>query len=214
MTTRSALRIGIVICFLTPLGITAQSPTTANTGATEVEYEVFSAYISQSFVGAVGEDRVGKPISQIVIVNVTESDRDDLDGFDSRDMPPGGVEKYLQKQAPSLRFATITSFHRANAEQTAIAAHFDLPLQYQLLSAEKIGSILKDVSSWMDYYKQYQGAQGYLALSRVGFSSDGKQALLYASNRCGGKCATGSYVVMEKHGSAWKVVKEIFMWMS
>ncbi len=44
---------------------------------------------------------------------------------------------------------------------------------------------------------------------RAGFSPDGKQALFYASNRCGGKCATGSYVVMEKHGSAWKILKDL-----
>lgn len=184
-------------------------------GVTEAEYEVFSAYISQSFVGAVGEDRVGKPISQIVVVNRTESDKDDLDEqLDPVDMPPGGIEKFLRKQAPSLRAATISSFHQANAEQAQLLPHLDLPLQYQLLSVEKIGSILKDISSWIDYYKRYPGAQGYLALSRVGFSSDGRQALLYATNRCGGMCATGSYIVMEKHGSAWKVVKEVFMWMS
>jgi hypothetical protein len=215
MTTCSALRIGIAICLLTPLGITAQNPSIDKTGVTEAEYQVFSAYISQSFVGAVGEDRVGKPISQIVIVNRTESDKDDLDEqLDPSDMPPGGVEKFLRKQAPSLRAATISNFHQANAEHPQLLPHFDLPLQYQLLSAGQIGSILKDVSSWIDYYKQYPGAQGYLALSRVGFSSDEKQALFYASNRCGGKCATGSYVVMEKSGSTWKVVKEVFMWMS
>ena len=184
-------------------------------GVTQAEYKVFSAFISQSFVGAAGEDRVGKPISQIVIVNRTESDKDDLDEqLDPGDMPPGGVERFLRKQAPSLRAETISNFHQANAQQPQLLPQFDLPLQYQLLSAERIGSILKDVSSWIDYYKQYPGAQGYLALSRVGFSSDEKQALFYASNRCGGKCATGSYVVMEKHGSVWKVVKEVFMWMS
>jgi hypothetical protein len=49
---------------------------------------------------------------------------------------------------------------------------FHLPLQYQLVSAEKIGSILKDVSSWLEYYKQYPAAQGYLTPSQVGFSPD------------------------------------------
>jgi hypothetical protein len=85
---------------------------------------------------------------------------------------------------------------------------------YQLVSPEKIGSILEDVSDCPNYYKEYPGAQGHLALSRVGFSPDGKQALLYVSNWCSGKCATGSYVVMKKHDSGWKIAKEIFMWMS
>lgn len=217
MTTCSALRIGIVICFLLPLGVTAQNPSVGHADVTEAEYEVFSAYISQSFVGAIGEDRVGKPISQIVIVNCTESDKDDLDDrLDPDDMPPGGsVEKYLRKEAPSLRAVTISNFHRANAKQAQLAHRFHLPLHYQLVSAEKIGSILKDdPSSWTEYYRQYPGAQGHMALSRGGFSPDGKQVLFYVSNWCGGLCASGSYVVMEKHGSAWKVVKEIYMWVS
>src|SRR5258705_13538553 len=101
MTTCSALRIGIAICFLLPLGVAAQNPSVGHAGVTEAEYEVFSAYISQSFVGTIGEDRVGKPISHIVIVNCTESDDDDLDDhLDPDDMPPGGsVEAYLRKEA-------------------------------------------------------------------------------------------------------------------
>ncbi len=214
MTICSALRVGIAICFLLPLGVAAQSA--GNVVVTEAEYEIYSAYISQSFVGAIGENRIGKPISQIVIVNCTESDKDDLDDhLDPDDMPPGGsVEKYLRKEAPSLRAVTISKFHRANEKQAELALRFHLPLQYQLVSADKIGSILKDVGSWPEFYKQYPGAQGHMRLSRVGFSPDGKQALFYPSNWCGGLCASGSYVVMEKHGSAWRVVKEIYMWVS
>ena len=40
------------------------------------------------------------------------------------------------------------------------------------------------------------------------------QALFYASNGCGGKCGTGSYVVMQRIGSNWRVLKEIVFWMS
>jgi hypothetical protein len=193
----------------------AQKAEAEAANVSEAEYEAFSAYINHSFVGAIGTDRVGKPISQIVIMNRTESDKNDLDDFlDPDDMPPGGVEKYLQKEAPSLRAATISNFHRANEKQAELRPRFHLLLPYQLVSPEKIGSTLQDVSDWPKYYKEYPGAQGHLALSRVGFSPDGKQALLYVSNSCGGKCATGSYVVMEKQGTTWKVVKEIFMWMS
>jgi hypothetical protein len=199
---------------LLPLGSMGQKPSAQNANVSEAEYEVFSAYISESFVGAIGKDRVGNTVSQIVIVNRTESDKEDLEDLGANDMPPGGAEKYLRKEAPSLRAGTINNFRRANVRQAQLALRFHLPLQYQLVPAEKIGSILKDVGSWPEYYKQYPGAQGHLAISRVGFSADGKQALLYASNRCGWKCATGSYVVMEKHGATWKILKEVFLWVS
>ena len=100
---------------------------------TKAEYEVFSAYISQSFIGAVAEDRVGDPVSQIVIVSSTESDKDDLDDLlDADEMPPGGVEKYIRKEAPSLRAVTISNFHRANGKPAPLALRFHLPVPYEL----------------------------------------------------------------------------------
>jgi len=202
---------------LLPLVAMAQRPAAEKTNVSEAEYEVFSAYISQSFVGTAGKDRIDRLTSQIVIVNCTQSDKDDLDDFlDPNDASPGGTEeKYLQKEAPSLRVVTISNFHGANEKQGELAPSFHVPLPYQLVSAEKIGSILKDSpSGWTQYYRQYPGAQGHMRLSRVGFSPDGKQALLYSSNWCGGHCASGSYLVMEKRGAAWRVIKEVFMWLS
>jgi hypothetical protein len=211
----STFRIGIAFCVLLPVAAVGQRPEADNANLSEAEYEVFSAYISQSFVGAVGKSRIDRPISQIVIVNRTESDQEDLGDSDPGDLPPGGVQKYLRKEAPSLRTVTISNFHRANEKQGELAPHFHLPLPYQLVAAEKIGSILKDSpDDWMEYYRQYPGAQGHMRLSRVGFSPDGKQALFYSSNWCGGHCASGSYVIMEKRGAGWKVIKEVYIWES
>ncbi len=209
------LKVGIAIGLLASLGAVGQTSSGESAEATEAEYEVFSAYISQSFVGAVGKDRVGRPIAQIVVGNRTQSDKEDLqDLAEDHSLPSGGVEKYLRKEAPSLRVATISNFHRANEKQAQLTRRFDLPLPYQLVSQEKIGSIMKDVGSWPEYYKQYPGAQGYMWLSRVGFSPDGKQCLFYVSNSCGGLCATLSYVAMEKNGSTWKILKEVVILVS
>lgn len=128
MTTCSTLRVAIAFCLLVPLGAIAQKPRPEAANVSGAEYEVFSAYINHSFVGAIGRDRVGKPISQIVIVNRTESDKNDLDDrLDPDDMPPGGLETYLQKEAPSLRAVTINNFHRANEKQAELAPRFYLP---------------------------------------------------------------------------------------
>ena len=209
------LQVGITFGLLASVGAVGQTSSGEIAEVSKAEYEVFSAFISQSFVGAVGKDRVGKPISQIVIGNTTESDKEDLqDLAEDHSLPSGGVEKYLRRQVPSLRVATIRDFHRANEKHTQLERRFDLPLPYQLVSAEMIGSIVKDVGSWPEYYRQYPGAQGYMWLSRVGFSPDGEQSLFYVSNSCGGLCATLSYVVMQKHGSVWTVVKEVVILVS
>lgn len=205
----------MAVGLLASLGVMGQTSSAEGAEATKAEYEVFSAYISEVFVGAVGTDRVGRQIAQIVIGNKTESDKEDLrDLAEDHSLPPGGVEKYLRKEVPSLRAATIRNFHRANEKQAQLAQHFDLPLPYQFVSAEMIGSIVKDAGSWPEYYKQYPGAQGYMLLSRVGFSPDGEQALFYVSNSCGGLCATNSYVVMEKQGATWRMLKEVVIIVS
>jgi len=54
---------------------------------------------------------------------------------------------------------------------------------------------------WGERYRRFPGSQGVLTLSRVGFKAEGTQALFYFSNRWGGQCRAGGYVVREKRGS-------------
>jgi hypothetical protein len=129
------LQVGIALGLLASLGALGQTSSSESAEATEAEYEVFSAYISQSFVGAVGKDRVGRPIAQIVVGNRTESDKEDLQGLpQEHSLPRGGVEKYLRKEVPSLRVATISNFHRAHEKQAQLTRRFDSPLPYQLVT--------------------------------------------------------------------------------
>jgi hypothetical protein len=58
MTACMRLRIGIATCLLLPLGTMGQKQFAENANVSEAEYAVFSAYINQSFVGAVGEEGV------------------------------------------------------------------------------------------------------------------------------------------------------------
>jgi hypothetical protein len=91
---------------------------------------------------------------------------------------------------------------------------FHLSVAYELVDKTEVDSIFNKGGWWTDYYRKYPNSQGILSLSRVGFSPDGKQAVFYASNGCGGKCGTGTYVVMERVDSGWKVAKEILIWIS
>ena len=87
-------------------------------------------------------------------------------------------------------------------------------LPYRLVTENTFHSIRHDVGDWPRYYRQYPGAQGILTLSRVGFSPDGEQALFYVSNVCGGLCATGSFVVAQRHETKWAVIQEMIVWVS
>jgi hypothetical protein len=203
-----AIRFGAAFALMT-LCVSAQT-TGGTAGITSAEYQVFSAYIHGSFVGEVATKRIDHSVSQIVIVNTTQSDQRDID----EDMSWKEIEKHLRREAPSLRRETIGSFRQANLRQAQLGFDFHLPLRYQLVPQETIDSILHDVSSWPEYYKAYSGAQGFLVFSRVGFSPDARQAMFYATNTCGSLCATDAYVVMEKRESGWIVAKEIIIRVS
>jgi hypothetical protein len=81
-------------------------------------------------------------------------------------------------------------------------------------SAQLESIFKKGGGDWLAYYKQFPGSPGLLTFSRVGFSTDGAQALLYVSSNCGGLCGGGYYVVMERHNGRWVIEKEINVWVS
>jgi hypothetical protein len=205
---RSILCVGLAV--LIACYAHTQTPKNKRLEVSQSEYEIFSAFVARSFVGKAGNERVAFPVSQIIIVDRTDYDPSEIE----EDMSWKETLKFLRKQVPSLRVATTDNFREANLSQAALQQRFGLPLPYQLVARSTLGSIIHDIADWPLYYKHYPGAQGFLTFSRVGFSPDGKQAMFYVTNNCGGKCATGSFVVARKLDTKWAVVKEAIFWVS
>ena len=204
-----ALRFVAAFTLMT-ICVSAQTARSNAAGITNAEYEVFSAYIVGSFVGQVAKERIDRPVFQVVIVDRTKSDKEDIDA----DMPWTKIEAHLQKEAPSLRRETISEFREADLRQGDLGFRVHLPVPYKLVSLPSIDSIFNNGRGSPESNQRYPGSQGFLALSRVGFSSDEKQAVFYASNTCGSLCATDAYVVMEKGEAGWTVVKEVIVRLS
>jgi hypothetical protein len=112
------------------------------------EYEIFSSFIARSFVGKDATERVGFPVSQIIIVDRTEDNSSEIE----EDLPWKKLRKFLRKQVPSLQLATIESFREANLRQAALQQRFDLPMPYQLVAENTLHSILHDIGDWPKYY--------------------------------------------------------------
>jgi len=182
-----------------------QTPKHNHHEISQAEYEIFSAFIARSFVGKAGAERVAFPVSQIIIVDTTEYDESEI----TDEMSWKEIRRFLRKQVPSLQVATMENFRSANVSQAALEKIFDLPLPYQLVAENTLDSIIHNIADWPQYYKKYPGAQGFLVLSRVGFSPDEKQAMFYVTNHCSGKCASWSFVVARKERAKWVVVKEV-----
>ncbi len=51
-------------------------------------------------------------------------------------------------------------------------------------------------------------------VSPVGFSKDGKSAVMYAGQYCGGLCGLGGFILLENKNGAWIVVGDSWLWVS
>jgi hypothetical protein len=73
--------------------------------------------------------------------------------------------------------------------------------------------IFKQPDGWKAFYDKYPGSVGYVSLSRVGFSMEMNQAVVYVAHWCGGLCGKGKLVLLQKQNGVWKITKEMLLWI-
>jgi hypothetical protein len=203
------------LCLLAAL-LTTACTRNRTSELTPAEYDVLSAFIEGKITGQKTKKHTSKDMVKIAMFNMTNSgDGDLLPDGNGRPIPWMETSKSLLKRAPTLQQATIDAFRKANAQQVSLHRSFHSSLDYDLVDESQLEPIFKKGGGWWDaYYKQFPRAQGILTFSRVGFNSDGTQALLYYNNTCGGLCGAGEYVIMVKRDGRWSIATEIEMWVS
>jgi hypothetical protein len=202
------------LCLLAAL-LTTACTRNRTSELTPAEYDVLSAFLEGKTTGKNMKERARKDMVKIAMFNMTNSD--DKGVIRDGNGRPMWIEtaKSLLKKDPTLQQATIDAFRKANAQQVFLHRSFHSSLDYDLVDESQLEPIFKKGGgSWTAYYKQFPRAQGILTFSRVGFNSDGTQALLYYNNTCGGLCGAGEYVIMVKRDGRWSIATEIEMWVS
>jgi len=106
-----------------------------------------------------------------------------------------------------------------NKKSYALERHFDIRVKYELLDDRQSEQIFgKDLESldkgWDTYWKQHPHSTGLLTFSRVAFNAANGEAVLFASEVCGGLCGYGYLFRLRKELGAWKIVEERFLWIS
>jgi hypothetical protein len=108
--------------------------------------------------------------------------------------------KILKREFSSIiSQETIDDYVAKNAKSYQLTKSFNLKLEYVLIPKEE-----SDLSNLV----------GSIALSRVGFDSSGRQALVYIRDYCGPLCGSGRYILLVKNGQRWMVKKEFTSWVS
>lgn len=124
----------------------------------------------------------------------------------------------LKDRMPELSDETVKDFNSKNEKAYPLERKFILPGEYTLI---KKGEALGNYSSADDLLKKYEifrekypKSDGFISFSRVGFSSDKKQALAYFEHFCGVECASGEFFFFVKEKDKWIKKAQTRLWIS
>lgn len=171
--------------------LAAAAPARAQHAPTEREYAVWSALLdTRNGVGAV---------KRIVIVDST---RQGDHGLSAGPWPVGGG---------LVPDDVLQSFREANSKPWPLENRFRTRVPVQLLSQAGKQAVPKDSDEKEGRNVtngRFPGAGGVVTLSRVGFSGDGRTALVFHRVICGGLCGEDAYFLLALGADArWGVVQ-------
>lgn len=113
---------------------------------------------------------------------------------------------------------TLTEFLTKNETTEKLEEKFSSDITYKFISTEELEKQFAFKSdgemNWEDFRTQYQKNEKLFTLSRVGFSKEKDQALVFITFWCGFTCGEGNFYILKKENSEWKIVNKIMSWIS
>ncbi len=134
----------------------------------------------------------------------------------------GGIT-FSGAKRPEVDSETSADYDANYKETFVLANQFNLKIPYTLVTREELKTVFPieeegkpvDMECWNRFYKQYPESGGIVAFSRVGFNSKRDQALVYVASQSGFVGGSGWFVVLSRAaGGAWKIQKEVLVWLS
>lgn len=164
----------------------------------EAEYAVYSTLLDEMYVHS--DDPV-------VVMNRTSLEPN-LSG------DPLKTLKYVAQKLPrDIAPGAIEDLRNRNRQLYPLNGRFMTEVKYVLISEEEKDELARTGDFWSAFSDKYRG-QAMVTFSRVGFSSDMDQALVYAGEGCGWKCGRGDFVLLIKENNAWTIKQKVNVWVS
>ena len=116
----------------------------------------------------------------------------------------------LAKIVPSVKDETMQDYRMKNESSYYVNTPKNINPACILYSAAWQDSIW----NWQKFYQMYPNALGLMTIGRVGFSSDGQQALAYVGLVEGRTSGAGFYHVLSFENSKWRIIGSIMIWIS
>jgi hypothetical protein len=106
----------------------------------------------------------------------------------------------------------IADHLRVNGEPRRVLSGRDIGVSYAVSSREDVDSLMsKDptdalVQRWDGYYRRHPDSGGFIQLSAVGFDRLRTRAVVYVAHSCDVQCGGGTYHLLEKNGTDWRLL--------
>ncbi len=122
----------------------------------------------------------------------------------------------VRNQLAGLRQDTIDDFLLKNKESVTLGNEFPKDLNVILVPGKQLQEIFAadNAKGWDTLKSRYPGSVGLLHVSQVGFSKDGKQALLFGAGQSGRLGGSGDFVLLNWDGSVWRLAASARLWIS
>lgn len=158
--------------------------------ATDAEYAVYSAVLDQLYPGAAR--------TAYLVADTTRGSF--LFGVNDLD-----IILWSLREMPEVPPEMVHAYERANGRTAALEAErFHTRLPVETLGAEELSQLREEsMDRHSAGYADSVAAREDLTFSRVGFSVDGRSALLHVLMWCGGRCGQGRVLLLERSGGGW-----------
>jgi hypothetical protein len=121
----------------------------------------------------------------------------------------------LQSALSPLSPETLAAMERFAPDPSILEPRLNTHRPCRIVSKTVLDSLFAFCpGGWDRFAEKFPGARGYVTLSRIAFDPDFTQALVYTEDHCGMWCAEGTYVLLQKEESSWKVACKLTLWVA
>ena len=117
---------------------------------------------------------------------------------------------------PCLSVKAFASFFQRNVRPSSLQTTAPVPKDWRVLAKETINKPFRSKSpdGWEVFRQRYPDSNGSVRFSRVGFSDDGAQAIVYVDYRWGWVGGEGYLYVLQKSATGWQILYRDKLWVS
>ena len=181
----------------------------------ETEYAVYRAFFEEMYVQARDKVIAGNGSKYIVIKNSTY-----FNYPYSRISQVMQVDKSNEFNVLPQTYSSL--LHRNQLTATIDSTKLALSVPCAVLDAEALEKFFPDgdlsvddiYANWDGFYETYPGSTGIIQVSRVGFNTEGSEALIYVSDIYHDLAAVGYFVQLTREAGTWTIHSYAVSWVA